>query len=84
ECRTTISVASMKLKYDSLVIPLFAKREKCGKYRIIFYGTADYMAEEHKREEDKIKAMTQYYNDILERAIREAPEQWFWMHNRWG
>ncbi|MDR1460542.1 MAG: lysophospholipid acyltransferase family protein [Campylobacteraceae bacterium] len=83
ECRTTTSVANMKLKYDPLVIPLFAKREKNGKYKIIFYGAADYKTEEKQSEEEKIKAMTQYYNDILERAVREAPEQWFWMHNRW-
>jgi KDO2-lipid IV(A) lauroyltransferase len=83
ECRTTISVASMKLKYDALVIPMFVKREKSGKYRTIFYGTADYIAEEKESENDKTQAMTQYYNNILERAINEAPEQWFWMHNRW-
>ncbi|MDR2635935.1 MAG: lysophospholipid acyltransferase family protein [Campylobacteraceae bacterium] len=83
ECRTTISVASMKLRYDSLVIPMFAKREENGKYSIILYGTADYKAEEKNSEDNKIQAMTQYYNDILERAINEAPEQWFWMHDRW-
>lgn len=26
---------------------------------------------------------TQNINDILERWIREYPEQWFWVHNRW-
>jgi KDO2-lipid IV(A) lauroyltransferase len=83
KCRTTISVASMKLRYDSLVIPMFAKRQESGKYKIIFYGAADYRAEDKENKTDKIKAMTQYYNDILERAIKEAPEQWFWMHNRW-
>ncbi|MDR1285573.1 MAG: lysophospholipid acyltransferase family protein [Campylobacteraceae bacterium] len=83
ECRTTTSVASMKLKYDSLVIPMFAKRESNGKYRIIFYGAVNYIAEEKESKTDKIEAMTQHYNDILERAIKEAPEQWFWMHNRW-
>ncbi|MDR2099720.1 MAG: lysophospholipid acyltransferase family protein [Campylobacteraceae bacterium] len=83
ECRTTISVASLKLKYNPLVIPIFTKREGCGKYRIIFYGTADYKADDKDGEEEKIQALTQYYNDILERAVKEAPEQWFWMHNRW-
>jgi KDO2-lipid IV(A) lauroyltransferase len=83
KCHTTISIASMKLKYNSLVIPMFAKRENNGKYKILFYGTADYAAEEKEDKKDRITAMTQYYNDIIERAVREAPEQWFWMHDRW-
>lgn len=34
-------------------------------------------------EEEKIKEITQRHTSILERAIRQHPEQWFWMHNRW-
>ncbi|MDR2081053.1 MAG: hypothetical protein LBP54_04120 [Campylobacteraceae bacterium] len=30
-----------------------------------------------------MQVLTQRYNDILECAIKEAPEQWFWMHGRW-
>ncbi|MDR2080573.1 MAG: lysophospholipid acyltransferase family protein, partial [Campylobacteraceae bacterium] len=83
ECRTTISVASLKLKYDPLVIPMFVKREACGKYRIFFYGAAECKTDDKNSEEEKIQVLTQRYNDILECAIKEAPEQWFWMHGRW-
>jgi KDO2-lipid IV(A) lauroyltransferase len=83
ECRTTTSVANIKLKYDPLVIPIFLKRATYGKYGILFYGAADYKADDKNSEEEKIQALTQYYNDIIERAVREAPEQWFWMHGRW-
>jgi len=34
-------------------------------------------------EEEKIKEITQRHTSILERVIRQHPEQWFWMHNRW-
>lgn len=34
-------------------------------------------------EEDKIKEITQRHTSILERVVRQHPEQWFWMHNRW-
>ena len=27
--------------------------------------------------------ITQTCNDIFENIVRSAPEQWFWMHNRW-
>jgi KDO2-lipid IV(A) lauroyltransferase len=83
ECYSTTSVASMKLKYDPLILPLFAKREKNGRYTIMFEGAVSYAAEDKKDKDEKISTLTQHYNDILERAIREAPEQWFWMHDRW-
>jgi KDO2-lipid IV(A) lauroyltransferase len=28
-------------------------------------------------------ALTALFSSELERAIREAPEQWVWMHQRW-
>ena len=31
----------------------------------------------------KIEAAARFYTEALERLIRRAPEQWFWMHNRW-
>jgi len=34
-------------------------------------------------DEEKIKEITQRHTSILERVIRQHPEQWFWMHNRW-
>jgi KDO2-lipid IV(A) lauroyltransferase len=83
ECTTTISPATMKLKYDPLVIPMFALRQNDGKYFIVFDGAVDYTADEKTDKNDKILELTQRYNDILESAIRKAPEQWFWMHNRW-
>jgi KDO2-lipid IV(A) lauroyltransferase len=34
------------------------------------------------READ-IAAMTQALADMIERWVRETPEQWLWMHRRW-
>ena len=80
---TTISVASMKLKYNPFVIPMFLRRKNDGFYEIIMYDSIEYMGEDQENKEDKIQAMTQKYNDIFEEVVRSAPEQWFWMHNRW-
>ncbi len=30
-----------------------------------------------------VRQITRRLNEILEKAVREAPEQWFWLHNRW-
>lgn len=33
--------------------------------------------------DDKIRAAATFYTEAAERFVRRAPEQWFWMHNRW-
>lgn len=33
--------------------------------------------------DEAIAAMTAELNDILSERIRERPEDWFWLHNRW-
>lgn len=30
-----------------------------------------------------VKQLTQWYNDHLERVIRDEPRQYWWLHNRW-
>jgi KDO2-lipid IV(A) lauroyltransferase len=30
-----------------------------------------------------VKALTQWYNAMLERAVRGAPDQYWWVHRRW-
>ncbi|MFL6519055.1 MAG: lipopolysaccharide heptosyltransferase II [Chthoniobacterales bacterium] len=32
---------------------------------------------------DSVNAITAKCNDAIERQIRTAPEDWFWVHNRW-
>lgn len=33
--------------------------------------------------QDMVKAAAEFYTQAAERVVRRAPEQWFWMHNRW-
>lgn len=30
-----------------------------------------------------VRTVAQFYTEAAERFVRRAPEQWFWMHNRW-
>ena len=80
---TVNSIAILKLKYDPIILPIFALRQSDGRYKIVVYDPVTYTAPNESYQEEKIKKMTQKYNDILEDMIRKNPEQWFWMHNRW-
>ncbi|MCZ7614281.1 MAG: hypothetical protein M5T52_12295 [Ignavibacteriaceae bacterium] len=33
--------------------------------------------------DEKVIELSQRYISYLEKVIRENPEQWLWMHNRW-
>jgi KDO2-lipid IV(A) lauroyltransferase len=53
-----------------------AKRHKISFERIRYTPTGD-----PKRD---VSALTTMFNDRLEAVIRHAPEQWVWLHARWG
>jgi len=36
-----------------------------------------------EKDEEKIFEISQRHTDLLEKYIREYPEQWLWMHKRW-
>ena len=80
---TTLSIASLKLKFDSLVVPIFIARQSDGLYEMIIHEPVDYVADEIEDKEKKLEAMTLKYNQTIEEVIRKYPSQWFWMHNRW-
>jgi len=80
---TTLSVASLKLKFDPLVVPIFIARDSGGYYEMIIHDPIEYTAEEIEDYDAKLKAMTSHYNQVIENVVRLYPSQWFWMHNRW-
>jgi KDO2-lipid IV(A) lauroyltransferase len=75
-------IALLALKYHALIVVTATfkvgdpmKYEACVEDVI---DTADYAGET-----DSCKAITQRYTAALERLVRRAPEQYFWMHRRW-
>ncbi len=72
---TTAVVALMREKLDVTVVPIFLARVEDGNYKLI--------VKDPIMESGDISKMTQSYSDVMESIIREYPEQWFWMHNRW-
>jgi KDO2-lipid IV(A) lauroyltransferase len=42
-----------------------------------------FLPEEYDGQPDALRRMTQRFTAALERAVRKAPEQYFWLHRRW-
>lgn len=81
ECYTAKTVGSLYLKYHPKIIPIFARRLKNDKYEIVVKEFSNLNLSGDKEED--IKLITKTCNEIYEDIIKQSPEQWFWMHNRW-
>lgn len=72
---TALSAAEMALKYDCLLVPIYAERLENG---LDFDVTLEAPVPHSDAE-----TMTQALNDSLAARVRARPEQWFWVHRRW-
>ncbi|MCK9425277.1 MAG: lysophospholipid acyltransferase family protein [Ignavibacteriaceae bacterium] len=73
--------ASLALKTGAPIIFALMKREKNLSYTIRFEEVS--LENLPISEEEKLLEISQRHTIILEEAIRTAPEQWLWMHDRW-
>ena len=73
--------ALIAVRSNALVCPIFLLRDK-DKYVLCMEEPLDPL-ELQGTSEEKIEAVTRFYTAAVERIVRRAPEQWFWMHNRW-
>ncbi len=78
---TSRSVALLALRTGAPVVPIFARRERGGRHRIIVRAPLDVPKADDR--EAAVAALTERCTEVIEAAIREAPEQWLWVHNRW-
>lgn len=81
EAMTAPGIATMALKYDTNIIPARIVRTQTNNFRLIVYPAIKIKKTDDEREDARV-LMTQI-NSIIESWIREYPEQWFWVHNRW-
>ncbi|SMR71026.1 KDO2-lipid IV(A) lauroyltransferase [Aliiroseovarius halocynthiae] len=72
---TTLAIAEMALKYDTLFIPVFAIRKENG---LDF----DIVVDEPIAHTDP-ETMMQEFNDRFEARVRQNMDQFLWIHNRW-
>jgi KDO2-lipid IV(A) lauroyltransferase len=73
--KTALSAAQMALKYDALLVPIYAVRQADGlSFEIEVEASVP---------STDAETMTQALNNSLEAKVRAHPEQWLWTHRRW-
>jgi Kdo2-lipid IVA lauroyltransferase/acyltransferase len=78
---TTPIIPLLAQKNSAAVIPIHMVRLNNGNHRIIIEKELE-MWELSSRQE-YINDNTRLCNQVIERWIKQTPEQWFWVHNRW-
>ncbi len=73
---TSTLAATLALRTGAVVIPVAIHTAGFAKWRVV-------LSEEVPWSEDAPEKLTADLNLVLERQIRESPQDWFWVHNRW-
>ena len=78
---TTDGLAILALHTGVPVLPGYIVRLPDGRYRLVI-GPEVEVVDTGDRNAD-IVANTQRFTKVIEQTVRQYPDQWFWVHQRW-
>ncbi len=78
---TAPALAELALRYDCPVVPARVTRLKGARFRLTIFPPLE-LVRTGDRQADVAANMTQV-NAVIEQWVRDTPEQWLWLHNRW-
>jgi KDO2-lipid IV(A) lauroyltransferase len=78
---TTVGTAILAMRTGAPVLPAFMARMANGKYRFIIKPPVEISVTGDNKAD--ILTNTQRFTRIIEDIVREYPDQWFWIHQRW-
>ncbi len=81
DAMTAPALAQLALKYNCPVVPAQVVRLRGARFRIIVHPPLEIVRTGDRRR-DVAETMGRV-NALIEGWIRENPEQWLWLHNRW-
>ena len=80
EVMTASAIARFAIKFKCPIIPAICKRVNGTRFLIKYYPEIKY---EKILELESELNIINYLNRYIETWIKESPEQWIWVHNRW-
>lgn len=78
---TAPGAARLAMRFGAPLIPLTARRLDGARFRVTAGDPVPVSTNPDRAE--AIRETTANINRMAEEVIREAPEQWFWVHRRW-
>jgi len=83
EAPTLASPALLQVRFGVVVLPVFMVKPENGKHLLVIKEPIQWQ-DNGKSMEEQVVELTGIHQKTIEDIILEYPEQWFWMHNRWG
>ena len=78
---TNAGLALLALKSGAPVIPVFNIRQADGRYRVVMEPEIPIIKTGDK--DSDVEKNTALFTSVIERYVREYPDHWFWLHQRW-
>jgi KDO2-lipid IV(A) lauroyltransferase len=79
-CTTTVA-AALAVKTGCALAPVRTVLEPDGHYRLIYEPPLEWTPSGSRAAD--ILRLTQELTGVVERWVRDTPEQWLWLHRRW-
>jgi len=81
DAMTAPALAQFALKYDCPIVPMRCERLEGTRFKVTAYPPLEFTPTGDRQAD--VATIMAMVNDTLESWIRERPEQWLWLHNRW-
>lgn len=75
------ALATLAVRTDALVLSVYNYREPDGRYHMVIQPEVEITRSKNSAAD--VELNTARFNRIIEGYVREHPEQWFWLHQRW-
>jgi len=79
---TSRSIALLALRTRTPIVPIFIRREGPGRHRVVAEPHVP-MPDPANDLEGAVVELTARCTAVIERVVRQTPEQWLWAHDRW-
>jgi Kdo2-lipid IVA lauroyltransferase/acyltransferase len=81
EAYTPAGAALLALRTGAAVVIGFSLRQRDGRHRVVIQGPLKLIETGDKKAD--IRTNTARFTEVIEQFIRDYPDQWIWMHDRW-
>ncbi len=78
---TAVGLSVLALQSGAPVIPVFMPRMPDGRYKLIIMPPVEITRTDNY--ESDLFVNTQRFTKVVEDMVRQYPDQWFWIHQRW-
>jgi Kdo2-lipid IVA lauroyltransferase/acyltransferase len=79
-CSTSAGLATLALRTGAAIVPCYVLRRDHDHHSAIFLPELDFERSGDRKAD--IEGLTALCNRLIEKLVRETPEQWMWQHRR--